>query len=46
MKFKEQIENDLYRIEHLDSKVYFNDIATNKFGNYVIQRIFQKSTAV
>jgi hypothetical protein len=28
-----------------DQKVYFSDVATNKFGNYIIQRAFEKSNA-
>ena len=32
-------------IEHIDSssEVYFNDLLTNKFGNYVVQSLFQKA---
>jgi len=28
-----------------DGKVYFQDVVTNNFGNYIIQRAFDKSNA-
>lgn len=35
-------EDTMFVIDHIDSSadVYFNDLLTNKFGNYVVQTSF------